>query len=314
MTELYVNDLTTLPDPSGDPDLLPMRVAQSSPLLVREEKGTRNLAATNAVPNWVHAPGDLVLVRSTPTLTVTHTLAVRPQSGTVTAVGSGVATVSALGQSWSLRYVGTAPSVSQVVAITWGSEGGVVQPGSLSGTITPPAGTALGTLPTSSGPVTLPPFRPTESGTYRSGTKRSGVGSSVYQGHWVAPASSADNTGIVCFGDVWGAVRGKTVALATITVIRGDVGIGVNGAVTVHLKTHNVTTLPTATPALNASTNNTLTLSPNQSGTTDVTAMVQEIANNTAAGFAVTYAGTTDYAQFLGVGPSDSFVVTVTVQ
>lgn len=310
MTDLYVNHEATLP-PSLDLDVIPMSVVQTSPLLVREANGTRNLAAFNGVPNWVHVPGDPVMVRKS-TMTVESSLAVRPQSGTVTVVAGTLITLSALGQTWQARSGTSAPAVGNTVALSWGSEGAVVV-AVISGAIPAPAGTAPPVLPSGSTPTVLPPFRPTSSGSYRSGALR-GDTSNLFQGHWVAPANSNDNTGVVTYGDVWGAVRGKTVAVATATVIRGPVGSGSNSAVTVHLKTHNVTSLPSATPALNASTNNTLALAPNQSGVVDITAMVQEIANGTAAGLAVTFVGTSDYAMFLGVGSTDSFVINVTVQ
>jgi len=199
-----------------------------------------------------------------------------------------------------------------VVALSWGSEGAVII-GTITGTIPTPTGTAAQSLPSGGAPVTLS-FRPTQSGTYRSGSLRGDTSGNLFQGHWVAPASSADNTGIWCYGGAWGAVHGKTVLAATITVQRGPIGSGSNSARPVHLKLHNVDSLPASTPGLNASANNSLSLAPNQAGTVDVTAMVQEIANATAAGFAVTYAGTTDYAMFLGAGPSDSGVLSVTVQ
>ena len=309
MTDLYVGHEATLP-PTLDLDVIPMRVVQASPLLVREESGIRDLAVYNGVPSWVHVPGDPVMVRKS-TMTIESTLASRPQSATVTGVSGTLITVTAAGLTWSARAI-TAPGMGDVVALAWGSEGAVVI-GTISGTIPTPTGTAPADLPTSNTQMTLT-FRPTESGTYRSGTRRGDAGSNLYQGHWIAPNNSNDSTGIWCYGDSWGAVRGKTVVAASITVKRGPVGSGVNGAVTVHLKLHNVTSLPAGTPGLLASTNNSLALAPNQVGSVDVTSMVQEIADNTASGFAVTYAGTSGYAMFLGAGPSDSGVLSVTVQ
>lgn len=309
MTDLYVGHEATLPA-TYDPDLIPMTIVQTSPLLVREMNGSRNLAAVNGVASWVHAPGDVVLVRRS-TVTVVQTLASRPQSAVVTVVSGTLITVTAAGLTWSLRSVGTAPTVGQTVAITWGSEGGVCH-GAITAAIPSPTGTAPAWLPPSTSVVTLPPFRPTVSATYRSGSQRAGI-TDLYQGHWYAPASSADNTGIWCYGAAWGGLLGKAVDVATIKVQRGPVGSGVNSAVTVHLKLHNVTSPPGATPGLLASANNTLTLSPNQVGEVDVTPMVQEIANGTAQGFAVYFAGTTDYAMFLGAGSSDSGVITATV-
>ena len=309
MTELYVGHAATLPD-TLDLDLIPMRVVQAAPLLVREESGIRDLAAYNGVPSWVHVPGDPVLVRKA-TMTIIATLASRPQSATVTGVSGTLITVTAAGLTWSARAI-TAPTMGDVVALSWGSEGAVVI-GTIGGTIPTPTGTAAAALPSGGAPVTLS-FRPSQSGTYRSGSRRGDAGSNLYQGHWYAPNSSADNTGIWCYGGPWGAVRGKTVLAATITVQRGPLGSGVNGAVPVHLKLHNVDSLPASTPGLNASANSSLSLSPNQAGSVDVTSMVQEIANATAAGFAVTYAGTSHYAMFLGAGPSNSGVLSVTVQ
>lgn len=307
MSELYVGHAATLP-PSLDLDVIPMRVVQTSPLLVREEKGVRDLAAFNAVPSWVHVPGDPVMVRRS-TMTIEATLAARPQSAVVTAVAGTLCTVTAAGLTWLARAI-AAPAVGATVALAWGSEGAVAI-GTITGTIPVPTGTLPAPLPVVYSMVTLPPFRPVESDSYRSGVRRN-VGN-LYQGHWTS-GSSADNTGVWCYGDVWGAVRGRTVVSATITVQRGPIGTGVNGAETVHLKLHNATSLPAGTPGLLASTNNALALAPNQAGVTDVTAMVQEIANNAASGFAVTYAGTADYAMFLGAGPSNSGVLSVTVQ
>lgn len=308
MTELYVGHEATLP-PTYDPDLIPMTVVQAAPLLVREMSGTRNLSATNGVTNWVHAPGDVVLVRRS-TATVTQTLASRPQSGTVTVVAGTLITVTAAGVTWSLRSVGTVPTVGQTVAITWGSEGGVCH-GAITGTIPAPTGTLIAPLPPSGSTIVLPAFRPVQSASYRSGAKRTDT-SDLYQGHWTS-GNSNDNTGIWTYGAAWGALLGKTVDVAKIKVKRGPVGTGVNGAETVHLKLHNVSTPPATTPSLNASSNNSLTLSPNELGEVDVTAMVQEIANGTAAGFAVTFVGTSDYAMFLGAGSSDSGVINATV-
>lgn len=311
MSELYVNHAATLPA-TLDQDVIPMTVVQTSPLLVRESSGIRNLSVFNGVPSWIHVPGDAVMVRKS-TMTLIATLAVRPQSGTVTGVSGTLVTLTGAGRTWSARSGASAPSIGNAVALSWGSEGCVII-AVISGTIPAPAGSAIAALPVSTAPTVLGPFRPTESASYRSGTKRTDTSGNLYQGHWYAPASSADNTGLWCYGDAWGALRGKTVLSASITVQRGPQGSGVNAAVPVHLKTHNVTSLPASTPGLNASTNNALSLAPNQAGSVDVTAMAQEIANNTAAGFAVTYAGIPDYAMFLGAGPSNSGVLSVTVQ
>lgn len=310
MSELYVNHEATLPQ-SSDPDMAVMWVVTASPLTVRETLGVKNLNAWNAVPNWIHAPSDPVLVRRS-TMTVEASLASRPQSCVVTGVSGTLVTATGGGKTWSLRAP-VAPAVGATVAVAWGSEGGVVI-GTISGTIPAPDGSAQPVLLSGDGITALAPFRPTSSGTYRSGALRGDVGSSLYQGHWVAPANSNDNTGVWCYGDVWGAIRGKTVVSASITVERGPTGAGVNGAVPVHLKLHNVTSLPASTPGLLAAANNALSLAPSQSGTVDVTSMVQAIADGTAAGFAVTYAGTADYAMFLGAGASDSGVITVTVR
>ena len=310
MTELYVGHAATLPD-TLSLDVIPMRVVQTSPLLVREESGIRDLAVYNGVPNWVHAPGDSVLVR-TSTMTVIATLATRPQSAVVTGVSGTLITVTASGLTWLTRAI-AAPTVGDTVALSWGSEGAVVI-GTISGTVPSPTGTAPADLPSVLGAVTtLPPFRPTQSGTYRSGSLRGDAGSNLYQGHWIAPNNSNDSTGVWCYGDSWGAVRGKTVAVASITVERGPKGSGVNGAVPVHLRLHNVTSLSAGTPSL-ADANDSLALAPGQAGSVDVTSMVQEIANGTASGFAVTFAGTSDYAMFFGAGSSDSGVLSVTVQ
>jgi hypothetical protein len=307
---LYVGHEATLP-PSSNPDMAVMTVVQASPLLVREQNGVINLTAFNAVPNWVHAPGDPVLVRRA-TMTVEATLASRPQSCVVTGVSGTLVTATGGGKTWTLR-AGTAPAVGNTVAVSWGSEGGAVI-AVISGSIPSPTAAIVPDLPVVSTVTTLPPFRPTQSGTYRTGSLRSDVGSNLYQGHWVAPSNSNDNTGVWCYGDTWGAVRGKTVVSASITVERGPVGSGINGAVIAHLRLHNATNLPGSTPGLLAYANDALALAPSTSGTVDVTAGVQAIADGTASGFAVTYAGTADYAMFIGAGSSDSGVVTVTVR
>lgn len=306
---LYVGHASTLPT-SLDLDVITMRVVQVSPLLVREESGIRNLAVYDGVPNWVHAPGDPVLVRKS-TMTIIATLASRPQSAVVTGVSGTTVTVTAAGLTWLVLAI-AAPSVGDTVALSWGAEGGMVL-GTITSTIPAPPGTPMPDLPIIDTRMTLS-FRPTQSGTYRGGSRRGDAGSNLYQGHGAAPAPSADNTGIWCYGDSWGAVRGKTVDVATITVQRGPLGVGVNGAVPVHLRLHNVTSLPVGPPGLLASANSSLSLAPNQAGTVDVTSMVQEIADtSTAAGFAVTYSGTTEFASFLGAGPSNSGVLSVTV-
>jgi len=311
VTELYVGHASTLPD-TLVLDVIPMRVVQTSPLLVREESGIRDLAVYNGVPNWVHAPGDSVLVR-TSTMTVIATLATRPQSAVVTGVSGTLITVTASGLTWLTRAI-AAPTVGATVALSWGSEGCVVI-GTISGTVPSPTGTLPADLPSTLGAVTtLPPFRPTQSGTYRSGSLRGDTSGNLLQGHWTPPNSSADNTGIWTYGDSWGAVRGKTVADASITVQRGPQGVGVNGAVPVNLRLHNETGLPGGTPSLLAAANSSLSLAPGQAGSVDVTSMVQAIADNTASGFAVTFAGTSDYAMFLGAGSSDSGVLSVTVR
>lgn len=308
MSELYVNHEATLPA-GYDADVIPMIVVQTSPLLVREATGTRNLAAYNGLPNWVHAPSDPVMVRKS-TMTIEATLALRPQSATVTVVAGTLITVSSSGLTWSARAVGTAPTVGQTVALSWGSEGAVVQ-GVITGAIPVPTGTAPAGLPATSSSFSFS-ARPIASGSYRSGSLRPDTSGNLFQGHWVAPANSNDNTGVWVHGAAWGGILGKTIDAAKIKVQRGPVDSGVNGPVTVRLRTHNVTSLPSSTPGLGASSNNTLTLSPNEVGEADVTAMVQEIANGTAAGFAVYVAGTTDYAMFLGAGSSDSGVITGT--
>jgi len=308
VTDLYVGHEATLP-PTLDLDVIPMRVVQTAPLLVREESGTRNLAVFNGVPNWVHVPGDAVMVRKA-TMTVIATLATRPQSAVVTGVSGTLITVTAAGLTWLVRAV-AAPTVGDLVALSWGSEGAVVI-GTISGAIPSPTGTAPPPdPPTISTQMTLPAFRPTQSGTYRGGSLRGDTSGNLYQGHWTA---SADNTGIWCYGDSWGAVRGKTVVAAWITVQRGPRGSGIYGAVPVHLRLHNETGLPDGTPGLLAAANDSLALAPGQADSVDVTSMVQAIADNTAAGFAVTYAGTSDYAMFLGAGSSDSGVLSVTVR
>jgi hypothetical protein len=308
MSELYVGHAATLPG-TLDLDLIPMRVVQTSPLLVREESGIRDLAVYNGVPNWVHVPGDAVLVR-TSTMTVIATLANRPQSAVVTGVSGTLVTVTASGLTWLVRAI-AAPTVADTVAIAWGSEGGVVI-GTIAGTIPTPTGTLPADLPSTGGAMTST-FRPSQSGTYRSGSRRGDAGSNLYQGHWIAPNNSNDNLGIWCYGDAWGAVRAKTVLAASITVQRGPRGSGVDGAVPVHLRLHNELGLPAGTPTLLAAANDSLALAPGQADSVDVTSMVQEIADNNASGFAVTYAGTSHYAMFLGAGASDSGVLSVTV-
>jgi hypothetical protein len=310
MSELYVDHEATLP-PSLDPDMAVMTVVQASPLLVRETLGVKNLNAFNAVPNWVHAPGDPVLVRLS-TMTVEATLASRPQSCVVTGVSGTLVTATGGGKTWTLR-AGSAPAVGSTVAVAWGSEGGVVI-ATISGSIPSPTAAVVPALPVVSTVTTLPPFRPTESGTYRTGSRRGDAGSNLYQGHWIYPNNSNDNTGIWCYGDSWGAVRGKTVVSASMRVIRGPVGSGVDGPVTVHIRLHNVTSLPASTPGLLGYANDSLALAPSTFGDVDVTAGVQAIADGTASGFAVYFVGTADYAMFLGAGSSDSGVVSVTVR
>jgi hypothetical protein len=305
VSELYVGHAATLPD-TLSLDVIPVRVVQTSPLLVREESGIRDLAVYNGVPNWTHAPGDPVLVRKS-TMTVIATLATRPQSAVVTGVSGTLATVAASGLTW-LALATVAPTVGDTVALSWGSEGAVII-GIISGSIPSPTGTLPTALPPVSTTMVLS-FRPTQSGTYRSGSLRGDTSGNLYQGDF----GGRNNLGIWSYGDSWGAVRGKTVAVATITVERGPRGSGIYGAVPVHLRLHNETGLPAGTPWLAAAANDSLALAPGQAGTTDVTSMVQAIADNTAAGFAVTYSGTSDYAMFLGAGSSDSGVLSVTVQ
>ena len=303
MTELYLNHPAAAPDMDLFDGRWTATVVSSSPLLVRQDGGSTNLVVLNGMPDRQHVAGDRVkLQRFGSDLVIMAALTPRPQFGTVVSVNTGTRTaiISTASAQWSLQwavqYVGAAPTVADRVSMYWGPEGGVIL-GSVSTTVTPPASTDPGAPaapPSTGGTLTV---IASQAGTYRSGTRRTDVGTRLYQGHWTT-GSSADNLGIFCYGDVFGGLSGKTIASSKITVTRGPKGTGADSAITFTIAAHAASTLPGATPTLTGSV--TVSLAPGETKTVDITSISAGLNNGTVRGFGITYAGTANYGALLG--------------
>jgi hypothetical protein len=305
MSELYLDH----PAAAADTDLFDGRwtatIVSASPLLARQDGGATNLIVLNGMPDRQHVAGDRVkLQRFGSDLLIMAALTPRPQFGTVVSVNTGTRTavISTASAQWSVRwsvqYVGAAPTVADRISIMWGPEGGVIL-GSVSTTVTPPASTdpgSAGAAPSSGGTLTV---KASQAGTYRSGAHRTdnGVGTKLYQGHWTA-GSSADNAGILCYGDVFGGLSGKTIASSKLTITRGPRGTGADGAVTFYVVAHAAMTLPGSTPGFSSAV--TISLAPGQTGTVDVTSIASGLNNGTVRGFGISYSGTAQYGALLG--------------
>ena len=303
MTELYLSH----PAAQSDTDLFDGRwtatVVSAAPLLARQDGGSSNLVVLNGMPDRQHVAGDRVkLQRFGSDLVIMAALTPRPQFGTVVSVNTGnrTAVISTTSTQWSLQwsvqYVGAAPTVTDRVAMFWGPEGGLIL-GSVSTTVTPPASTDPGSAappPPSGGTLAV---SASQGGTYRSGTRRTDVGTRLYQGHWTT-GSSADNAGVFCYSDVFGGLAGKSIASNKITVTRGPVGTGSNSPITFTIAAHSASTLPGSTPTLTGSV--TVSLAPGETKTVDITSISSGLNNGTVRGFGITYAGTANYGALLG--------------
>ena len=292
-----------------------MVVSSDSPLRVREsQSATGDLAVVNAVPDRRHAVGDRVLVAQlSGTLYITAALTPRPMLGVVRAVSGGSATVAAGSREWVLPLGLAQVAVGDSVAMLWGPEGGVVlakqsaagaptaDPGAV-----PPASAPLGGLRTAV-------LRATQTDTYRGGVRR-GIGMLV-QGFYAGGLRQA-NLGLICYGDVWGALVGKRVQSAFLDMTRSGSEIGTSSRVGVHVWVHAYTSLPGAfyQHELRPPEGVPARLGFHQSAVLDVTAQVQALLVSGGQGLAVAYDGSDEYAAFAGVGASNACRLTVTYQ
>lgn len=293
-------------------------VASTDPLRVVETGGTP-VAAVNGMPAWRHAVGDrvVVLLDVSSAVMIVASRASRPTRGKVTAVTGSTVTVQSVatppttgvtGESVQaptehvLSYVSPAPAVGDTVRILWDADGG---------TCLGKVGVAVPVA--ASGSVPEPPRRPSQlvidvdpvaAATYRSGAVRSDRPGEIIQGHYDQSSQTADNAGVLVYGDVWGAAKGKTGRGLSITLKRVP-GVGVGAAVPVHLRLHAHRSLPTGSPAfvgaewagmsLPTSGRAVVSLPP------DVAAdWLGRLASGEAAGIGVQYAGTAHYASFYG--------------
>ncbi|MGV8972256.1 MAG: hypothetical protein ACOH10_08025 [Rhodoglobus sp.] len=299
MSELYLDHPAAVTDLDRFDGRWTATIVSASPLLARQDGGSISLVVLNGMPDRQHVVGDKVkLQRFGSDLVITSALTPRPQYGIVGSVNTGTrtATVTTSAGVWSVQYIGAAPTVADRVAMLWGPEGGMIL-GSASTTVTPPASTDPGAgAPGAPGGGTLT-VSAAQAGTYRSGTRRTDVGTELRQGHWTT-GIAADNSGIFAFGDVFGGLAGKTVTSSKITLTRGPRGTGSDSAITFTIVAHAAMTLPGATPAYTGSV--TVSLAPNETKTVDVTSIAAGLSSGTVRGFGISYAGTANYGALLG--------------
>lgn len=260
--------------------------------------------ASNGLPGWAHAVGDKVVVaRMDNDMLIVASRASRPTQGTVTSFSTTTVTVAASGITYVLNRILTySPVNGDVVRIIW-DEGG---------------GTALGkipteTLPPSSGTVDAPSatgryvkldLDPVGAASYRSGSRRTDRAGEVIQGHYLYSSNTADSSGVLVYGDVWGSVAGMVCSSFEVTMKRLD-GSGVFSGVPVHLIPHIHQSLPSGAPTFVSAEYAGLSLAVNGSGVatlspTQAAAWGALFASAAAYGVGVVYAGTAHYASFYG--------------
>lgn len=256
--------------------------------------GERVLVAVHGGAVWIH-----------------RSLKPRPQQGTVQAIASGVASV--LGDDGviygSVPVIAGTALVDDTVALMWGSAG--VQ--AIAGGATDAPGSPTEETPTEA--VTpgseddgryeaaLIDARATAVRTSRSGAYRTDGYAKIraYQGHY-AGGISADNSGWFFYGS---ALRADGTAEGCKIRLSRPTDTGSAGSVTFHLRLHTSATVGTSPPSLTADAEKTVSLAWGETKTVELgSTWGQKLLDGDAAGVALIYSGTTDYASLLG--PTDS--------
>lgn len=249
----------------------------------------------------------LVLVGSRPRLI--RNLTPPAPRGTVTALGTNVVTVSVGGLSATMPYAYPSPAVGDTVAIVWRSGGQSYAAGRFS-TASPPASTA----PTATPPASTAPAVPVAPKLYTStfsaiATSSSSGGSWTTWGDYDTTAvqgtysGSNYKSGYYFYGQVFGGAAGRTCTAATLRLRRGSSGLGSSASIKPHLRLHTGAIKGAAPPALTADAGiDGPGFTFGQELVFDLGATWgQKLLNGSAAGIALVYSGTADYAQWLGV-------------
>ena len=282
-------------------------VLSTSPLTVRV--GGAAVPAVDGTGGELILCGDVVVLDTTQGVRrVTGLATARPTVGTVVGTSSSTVNVNVGGQVMALAWAGSQPSVGRTVAIVWAASGSYVT--SLSAITQPPQPAAAPT----SGPGVPMPAAPPATPRYDIVAKavaiQSAEGSSwstdpiaatsAMQGHQ-AGASVADRTGFCFYGSPFAGKPGRTCYAATLHLKRAP-AFGATGSVAAHLRLHAAATPGATAPALLSDATDSQLFA--QGDELDVALPVswgQKLLDGTAAGVAVTYSGTTDAAEWLGV-------------
>ena len=295
--------LDRIPEPSA---ILRAVVTSPDPLTV--DNGAGEVSAIDWIPAHRHATGDRVLVlMSKGTAHVIGSQAVRPQIATVATVNDSTATVTVTADAatFTVPYLGSAPTVGAKVALAWGADGGVLL-GTLSNPAPPPPPATdapidpdQGQRPpeNTEGSITAPASIVV---TARRGSWRSDGAAArrAYQGRFSGGISD-DNVGYAFYGG--SLVReGATATEARIEIHR-DTGAGMSAAREIRIRAHSSPDRPTNPPPLLTAGEVIGSIPRGGSATLPLPLPIaQGLLDGTYGGIALDHPGTTHYLAALG--------------
>ena len=295
-------------------------VASALPLTV--DVGGKAVPAVDSTGGAAIIGGDVVhVVTRAGVRHITGVVTAHPTRGTVVAVGSGQATVSTSAGTVALAYLGGAPAVNSLVAIIYTSAGSYI-----AGTLSTSTPTQPSPVPVSAMPPlpSAPPATPIHDLVARPDTVTTAIGASwattsdqataAEQGH-LAGTASAGACGFFFYGSPFAGASGRTCLAASVH-LRRTAAIGAATAIVPHLQLHAGTVQAGTPPALVGSSTAGPAMLPGAE--TDValpTVWGQQLLDGTAAGLALVYAGTADYARWDGiVALAAAGQITLTIQ
>ena len=286
-------------------EIAPRVVTALAPLTV--DKMGLPLPVIDALGGGLARMGDTLLVATTATGVprALVNLTPPPARGVVSAVGATSATVTVDGLPVTLAWSGVAPAVGNTVGIVWAASGSwctrLSQP-----TPTNPVGASVRV--TSASPPTgertydlVAPAITVCSAVAGAWTTWGSYGTTAVQGYYAGSTTGA-KSGYFFYGDRFGGRAGRVCTRAQMRLRRGPAGLGSSTAIRPHLYLHAAPTKPDVPPALQATTFDGPAMRFGEERVFDIPITAgQALLDGTAAGLAISYAGSADYAQWDGI-------------